>query len=390
MWLLFATELGTNTAEINALVSTLELSKLDSWHAEMLISSYPPLATFFFWMLIHNPLPFPIASSWVSILFLAYIVTILWMTAFLRGRGTTLLSPILLVAAVLLHPRLVLARFDALVTLLLFLTIFSFDAKQFRRGGFFLGSAIALKFVPIVLLPIVFAIFPQKWRQMAEGLLLSVIFNFSLISLIAGPWAYIENWLSFLRYHGGVGVDALSNISALHMLGVKIAGMRVDTGVIANDNLTIWNLDLPHSVRVVTIIIILMGIGWMTFRLWRKGEKEKPSLFPVFSAALMWFLLIAPHFSPQYLVWVLPLILYWLCETWGNSRFSKEAISIGIGIFAVGYLTQWIYPLHWTNLYAAQNLPIVIIHVLRAFAMACTVLLLWKSAMTFNRPTPSS
>lgn len=375
-----ALEFAVNNSELDALSSTLQLNLFAAGQPSALTLFYPPLAVLFFWFwsLLYAPFHLSFAGTWAVLLLTGFAGTLCWVNIALKNRGAVLLAPTVLIAAVLVHPRLLLARFDILLAFLILLAVLSAEAKQFRRCGFFLGCAILLKFVPIFLIPLFWFASTGFRNRLVEGMAWAFAFTAVFMTIFIKPLSFFENSISFLTYRTQTGFDLLSNASGIDIAIRRILGLPVQAGRYPEDALTIWNFDLPRELATMAVAAVAAGALIIAFQWYHKSAKVRRDVLLPTCVTFILFLLLTPTFSPHYLMWVVPLLVFWLLErAQTQGLLTLRQLSIGGLLFALCTLTQWVYPNHWYEFSMYQPLSAALMLTLRAGAMATLIVILW-------------
>ena len=194
----------------------------------------------------------------------------------------------------------------ALLTLLALLLLISGRAT-FALGV--LGAGFAAKFYPVVLLPpaLIFV-----WRTGGRQVAYRALAAFSLVAA-----AFIVPFLA-LAPHGlaesfraqaarSLQVESLggSFLAVADRLGIYDATVVHRTGHAISYDLV---GSLPHALATVSSVLqaaAVLAVAWLYYR----GRDQPLRLGVAFAAAVIGFLTFTRFFSPQYLVWVLPLVL---------------------------------------------------------------------------------
>ncbi len=340
-------------------------------------SEYPPLATSFFSWIAHNSLGTDFAVAWLIVLVSAVSATALYTAWFCGLRSSLQFLMAILVSFWLLGDDVVYARFDIYLFLLCFLSWRAHCAQRHVAAGCFLGLATCLKAIPILAIPMLIVSTPKQERMRAvTGLLAAGILAGVLCWATLGIPYTVKNVLYFVQYHHERGVLIESMWSGVAMLFANIAGQMSTTGF---DHMSITNTDIPSAVATIAKGLIL-GFTLLMIVLMMLRRPEKREYGPAMIVLLLGFLGLSPVLSPQFFVWVVPLLLFWSLETLGKGRRIGAALVVGgIGIgMAAG--TQWIYPDHYFGMVGQEKLLPTIILNLRNFAVfaAMPMLLGWS------------
>ena len=222
----------------------------------------------------------------------------LWIGVFLLALSPVALGPISL------------NTYDAWPALLTLAALSLLVAGSPATALALLGAAFAAKVYPVVLLPpaLIFV-----WRTAGRTLALRALGAFVAASaLIVVPFLVLApNGLaeSFRAQAGrGLQVESLGGavLGVADLLGLYGATVVHRTGRAISYELT---GSLPEVVAVlssVAQVLAVLLVAWLCLR----GRPEPFQLAVSFAAAIAGFLAFTRFFSPQYLVWLLPFVVF--------------------------------------------------------------------------------
>jgi uncharacterized membrane protein len=207
-------------------------------------------------------------------------------TAFVAGRRSLrvglmfALSPALLLTAYI--------NWDLLAVALSALAVMAWAMRRPTWAGVLLGLAIAAKFYPLLFLGpfVLLCIRAGQWRAMGR-----------LLAGTAGAWAVVnvpvmlfawEGWLKFYSFSQERGVDWGSIFFFLQ-----------DHGVTGLDGTSKLNL-----LGTGTFLVLALGIAVLTL-----AAPRRPRLPQLMFLVLVAFMLPNKVWSPQYVLWLLPLVV---------------------------------------------------------------------------------
>jgi len=170
------------------------------------------------------------------------------------------------------------------------LAIYWFDRKQYLASAILLGISISTKFLPIFLLiPIVFIF----WREakIKEGIKYLAI-TFGIWSALNLPFAVTTptGWWRFYKLNLDRGPDWGSFWLALQQLGINLTNL--------------------NYLSVLLLLIALTTIAILLFEL-----RYTPSLASVAFFVIASVMLASKVYSPQYVLWLIPLAVIALTNT---------------------------------------------------------------------------
>ena len=209
------------------------------------------------------------------------------------GAGPALLGPIAL------------SRFDYWPALLAVAAVAAFAARRPMVACGFAAAGTAVKVYPAVLIPLALI---ELWRRegsraAAKGVALAV----GIGAAIAVPFAIIAphgiTWALHRQLHRPLQVESLGavffaaahEVAGVHLHVVKSAG---------SDNLVGSGPDVASAILGVLTIVALLAVYVLYFR--SAGTRE--GLVAASAAAVTAYIAFSKVFSPQYLVWLIPLV----------------------------------------------------------------------------------
>ncbi len=222
-------------------------------------------------------------------------------------------------------------QFDPLMVLFMVLGAYSFVKKKYERAGLFWGLGTALKFVPVILIPLVFKVLKGNRNQLMRFLLFFMlpVITISLPFLLYSPVLMIKKVFEFhaSRYP--------------QMLSIFNVPMLISNYKFEYANMLSW-VWIPLFVLVYSYVLFKVKI--------KEGDKD--SIFKAIGALILVFIVFNKVQNPQYILWAYPFITYVL------SRNSKNILKY---ILLLATLTgSLIYPLLYYFPPAVLNENIII------------------------------
>jgi hypothetical protein len=200
----------------------------------------------------------------------------------------------------------ILSRYDLWPTLLTVAAVASIWLGSTRTGFAFLGLGFAAKAFPIVILPIalIYVWRNQSRRRFLEclGAFLVAVLAWFLPFVIASPhgvWASISN-------QSGRPLQIESLGASLWLFAHQVLGTHLSVYFThGSDNLD-GHPPLEFA-RVMSVFQLLVIAGlWVTYAI---GKPTRERLLVVATAAVCAFIVFDPVLSPQYLIWLVPLVM---------------------------------------------------------------------------------
>lgn len=263
-------------------------------------------------------------------------------------------------------------RFDLIPAGLMLGAIILAIRARWKWAFALLALATLFKFYPAILVP-PFLIAQQmqsreKWfswsRWSASGVFLGVCAVVTVVSLILN----VANTLYPFTYFQNRPIQVESFPATLLWLG-SFLGHPIQY------TFQYQSLDFLSSLsnKVSLLSTLLLGVGLLyTFWLQWRGKIDLPTASLL---TLLVLLMTGKVFSPQYLIWVAPLVAYVGGSNW------KWLLSWGI----VSILTTIIFPFMYVDVaYIKANYPVILVRDLLIVAIVC-VLLFYVARRPANR-----
>ncbi|MGZ5340002.1 MAG: hypothetical protein ACXWED_01155 [Solirubrobacterales bacterium] len=209
--------------------------------------------------------------------------------------GLVILSGVVLDDSLIDTAPLALARFDLVPTLLVLAAVFARQAGRSATWSVLLSAGVAVKTFPLALFPALLKGERQPRRVIAGAL--AVVAIAVAVVVVLGDTAGSD----LISSHTNKGVQ-VETVPATPFEIAWLFGADVSSVQSAGR----FNVDAA-GVNVVRWISILAGIALYLVVLWR-GWRARVRVSPLqLTTALIAVMLILPEFSPQFLLWLLPL-----------------------------------------------------------------------------------
>ena len=351
----------------------------------MLPLEYPPLTLVIFSMSLLVPLPYYqlLFALWMALV----SVLIYWLLLRFGPRGSALVFALYALIGAWATAE---GRFDLIPAALTLLCILAAERKHWTVAYIALAFATLLKIYPLLLLPALFiaeqrdaqrmdiptmslsTVPAELWRTL-KGILQwqwkNTLLFFGILITVTGLFALLDFQgavISQLSYFAQRPVQIESTGSSILWLGRRF-------GYPAHVEFTYGSLNvvsvLGNKVALGFEISFILGYIYTIWQQWR----GKMDMVQAFIALLLVFITTGKVFSPQYLIWIMPLLAYtssldilWLIW-WGS----------------ISLLTTIIYPYLYTrttNVLLVQYVPGFI----QAVAIRDALFLLLTLAYLFN------
>ena len=338
---------------------------------------YPPVAMMLFSLprFISGP-----GYSWFVLAFeaemLAFscgIVAVLSVIAWRQWQSIGKLAGVLATYTVFLLclGSIVELRFDLAAAFLILASVACFVTDRRLAAWLLLGIGLMTKIIPVLIAPLflISHFRRRQFNQMISGpaLMIAAALAVSLTFLLTAPAGLANSFL----YHVERPLQLESTWSSPLLLMARYSGYSVSImnsygshNVFSSLSSTLAMLSGP-----VTILALLAGYAIY----WRRSRNDGPekwdsSLVIRFAAvAIAIFIFGGKVFSPQFLIWLLPLI----------PLIKGRDRGLIVGLFAaVLLLTQWEFPARYWELYLLQKRMIVEVAARNALLGLVVVLLL--------------
>jgi len=243
-------------------------------------------------------------------------------------RRLLVLVALLALAPIALGP-ISLNTYDAWPALLTTLALLCFLRGRDLLGAATLGLAVSAKVYPLVLVPLAGV---YVWRRAGARRALTGLAVLAVVAAaVVLPFAVYDahGVASSFRSQAERGLQVESfgaaTLLAADRLGLYDAHVVRTTGV-AGRNLA---GSLPHAVSVATLVAEALAVlaVWLLYA--RAGSRARLPL--AFAAAVAGFLAFTKVFSPQYLVWLVPLVVV------AGSVFAVAATAVSLVLAQVWF-----------------------------------------------------
>ncbi len=304
---------------------------------------YPPLS-----LLVLLP-PRLFASDLLSYLqafvwemLLVDLLGLMVLAAFARSLGHSIWGTLMIYTLILLAlGPLVGGRYDLLPAVLVLLALYAFHRRWNNFSWVALALATMTKLYPVVLAPL-FALPLLRGREYPRLIRGVLVFLFTL-GLIAAPclWLSPEGFWHSFKYHLERGLQVESTYASFlligHTFGSTSLGLSFDHGA--------WHLSSPLADTMAKLSPIFMGLALLVVYLlcWTKGEAttDEGEMVNYALLAVLAFMLTSKVLSPQFLIWLSPLVPL------VRGRWRQAC---GPLFLLASFLTQYIFPSHYPDL----------------------------------------
>ena len=250
----------------------------------------------------------------------------------------------------LLVGSLLLQRFDLWPAALLAASVAAFVRDRHSLGWAALGAAVSAKLFPVVLVPL--AIVWTLRRAGAGALRRGLLVCGALVAASFVPFAVLAPHGLWESVRGQVwrAIQVESLIGTMLM----VLGHRANKDSLGAAGIAGHGTLAAVSTMVEVAVLIALWVGFA------RGEMEPNRLTRFFAASVCAFIVLGKVLSPQFLIWLIPLVPL--------VRGRRGLVATGLLTAAVT-TTQWYYParygdvinLHLAWVVLARNLMLVVL-----------------------------
>ena len=250
--------------------------------------------------------------------------------AVLVGCSPALLGPI------------VFERFDAWPAALLSVSLALLAAERWTSGSVVLALAICTKLYPVVAAPIALArVFAAAGRRVTARAAIAGAIAGAIATL---PFAVVGfGGLGFSYYVQFKRPLQLESTGAALLLALDRLGLY-DTSVQSGLSKDIAG-GAASAVAFASLIVQLAAIALAAWWFWR-GPRSTASMLTAAAAAVVAFVAFGKVLSPQYVIWIVPLVPLVVRRVW--------VPAMALSVAAAG-LTGLYFPLHYSGIRLVTN-----------------------------------
>ncbi len=340
---------------------------------------YPPLTVLVFSLPLLVPLPFYLVAF--VLLMTAVTIVIYWLLQRYGPSGSALIFALYLLVGV---PALALVRFDLLPALLTLLCVIAAERQRWTTAYCVLAFGVLLKIYPILILPALFLAeqqalgrlhvpaddlawrdIPKQYWHILQGVLrwrwqncllfvILLLVTTGIFALLDFHGAVVSQLSYFVQRPAQVESTESTVLWITQYLGIPWQRIEYSYG-----SINIISDKLGPGISLVETSCLLVGVVYILWLQWRK----KLDIVQASIALILVFLATSKVFSPQYLMWLIPLLAYagalnrfWLF-CWG----TVSLLTAILYIFFYSQLPTWtnahiiILPVGFMAVVSARN-----------------------------------
>jgi len=331
---------------------------------------YPPLAVALFRLPGHTSSE-SLYGIWFNILMGIVTVATGAVTAYVACRlwprgGRAYVASVLFPVSVALIGTIVLNRYDMAVALLTAVFVLCLVGRFYTAAGFVLGMGFALKFTPVVILPLVLLLAgPARrwvWPLVAFAAAAVAPFLPYLIRSVSGVWYTFQYFLGRpLQIESVLGTPQLFG----ELLGAHWASWAWSHG---SHSLIAPGVGLAADASGGLTLLAVAAVylaAWLRRHHLRSSPTDQVLVVLALLLALMAF---GKVLSPQYFIWILPV--------WPLVAARDRWIAILGGLTLA--LTQAEFPALYWNLLDMEKTPLAIVVTRNTLLLVTFFFALWR------------
>ena len=263
--------------------------------------------------------------SLVLILFEIGNFVVVYATALLFGDRNKALRTAMFYALLFVPVYVLSTDFDTIPLFFMLLGLYLLLRERSVSSGVALGIGFCWKVTPIILLPVAVRTIPG-WREKIKHVAAAAI----SILVLSIPFLYLDAHLYLIPFRAALGRSSWETVWAaaegFFSYGA-VGGDRFDRAV---TDFTIHPGTLPWL-----WITVAFGLIYLFFYTRPVDYRDKRKVLGLATLTLALFMLYSKGYSPQFLVYLLPLILLY-CP-------APRAIAYAVALSALNFLEQPIY-----------------------------------------------
>jgi hypothetical protein len=333
---------------------------------------YPPGATGLFWLVWWIPGNYRTDFSAVMLLCLCVCVFGVVQTARALGYSPLRqgLAGGIVAASPLLLGSLVGARFDMAVAAIVVWMLFAAATERWRWMWLLLAAGILIKLVPLALIPLLVIWHARRvdWRAAITGAVAAL----AIVALVVLPFAILSpsgTWYA-VAYNLRRPPQVESVIASIFLAAHAVGGLHVPI-VLSYGSINIAG-HRPHllaNVFTVVLVGLVLVIAVRCARLLARAHPTRATDVLICGAAATMVALTVTGkvLSPQYMVWLLPVIPLVAGKYWRAATATFVAVLI---------LTQMEFPNYYWDMVSLHTTEIAIL-VVRNLLLIALLVLCW-------------
>jgi len=323
---------------------------------------YPPLALVFLTLpRLIAPNPATYANVFAIEILLFNLLGLLLISALARRLNLSLWKTLAIYTLALLAIGPIIAhRYDLIPAIIVLLALYTFSQGKHKTSWALLAVGMMTKIYPVILAPI-FLLYHWRHRQNRQAIVGVATFAITTMAIVV-PCLLLspDGFWNSLSYHAQRGLQCESTYSSFlllgQMLGLTSVEMEFSFGSL---NVTSPLADVLAKVSPLVMLFSLVAVYWFFYKtqIKRAVVQQTPSLInqpdtarivSYSLLAMLAFIITNKVLSPQFIIWLYPLIPLVV----GRWRRTSWLMFILIGL-----MTYLVYPLAYDGI--RQGHPLV-------------------------------
>ncbi len=258
-------------------------------------------------------------------------------------------------------------QYDLFPAVMSLLSIYIFWAGKHKTSWVVLALATLTKIFPVVIAPVflIHYLRNSQWKHLWQGLMIfsAVILIVLLPFLISSP----ASLKTLYDYHALRGIQVESIYSSFLLAADKLGLISINTGFGYGS----WNVlgpsaDVLSKVSTVILGILLVLAYCLIYLRTKKGNPRILQLSAFSMLAILIVICSSKILSPQYMIWLIPLIPLFSERTW---------LSVLIAFLIAGALTYYLFPWNYINLTLMNNPEVAVLFFRNCLLIAMGILI---------------
>jgi hypothetical protein len=327
---------------------------------------YPPLALIFFTVpRLIAPNPATYANIFAIEILLFNLLGLFLISALARRLNLSLWKTLTIYTLALLAIGPIIAhRYDLIPAIILLLALYNFSRGKYKTSWAILAVGMMTKIYPVILAPI-FLLYHWRHRQNRQAIVGVATFAITTAVIIA-PFLLLSPdgfWQSF-SYHAQRGLQCESTYSSFLLLGqtLGLTSLEIEFSF-GSYNVTSPLADILAKISPLLMLLSLGTVYWFFHKSQGGRAVAQQTLSPInypdtdrivtYSLiVILAFMLTSKVLSPQFIIWLYPLIPL---IAWRWRRISW------LMFILIGLMTYFVYPVAYGGIIEGDPIPLVII-----------------------------
>ncbi|MBI2831239.1 MAG: DUF2029 domain-containing protein [Chloroflexi bacterium] len=279
-------------------------------------------------------------------------------------------------------------RFDIVPAIMVLSALYAFHEGRHKTSWVVLALGTMTKLYPVIIAPIflLYHLRNRQYRLIRDG-----VVTFAIVTLaVSAPFIALSpgGYLGSFAYHAQRGLQVESTFASFLLLVHDFSPALAEVVY----NFGSWNLvslpaDILAKVSVPLILLSLALVYWLFYKNTRDAEtsvafrEQQPDILVLayFSmVAVLAFMVTGKILSPQFLVWLYPLLPV-VAVRWRG---------LWVALVVIALMTYYIYPVHYDELLAFDHTVISVLFLRNLMLAAVLGGLLWNLRLAGRLASP--